>query len=572
MDNKLNYQQAKAVRGQSLRDVIADELVRGKGFGSAITGAIGLKTQARIKGIKEKFDPLNIVKFLTFGSRLGPALYGRLFGRSQKDIEYFAGRAKPIGRKDKKLTKDGTDGEEDTAGMKTVLKQILTFMKKTHEQDMLLREEENNLKESNKLNDEKRHKELLKALGAVGTQQPTAKAVPVKEKESGFLQNIMQEVEDTVQGIKDKIQKTINDLEERIKGFTEKLEGFKEKLGALAGLEILSWMPKKIVGGVAIFASFAYLSGYLMKLFQDLITDDTNKRIAEFARKGDIDRVRAAIQSKNRLEDWSVVGMYGATQPDPDEAGTEMKVEDAIKKQADLGFPEAIKALARMDAEKQSKKDEYIKNLNLPADKPLNNAQERDAELYSLGVIDIKGGYNPSDEERKFYQDFMRNFKNWAKDDPGEKERNEFFKNAAKERLLQNWRMLTAPGHVTEDDKMVQKMFEVMKENPFGPWNFDKTIPGYNGYLKRKDERQKQSQSALETVNKLAELDKKQQEANDLKNSISDREMMVGKNTTAQPTMVSSVKKQGTQNQNIPMPLSRLIEQSYVVATESSFA
>ena len=565
MDNKLNYQQAKAVRGQSLKDVIADELVRGKGFGSAITGAIGLKTQARIKGIKEKFDPLNIVKFLTFGSRLGPALYGRLFGRSQKDIEYFAGRAKPIGRKDKKLTKDGTDGEEDTAGMKTVLKQILTFMKKTHEQDMLLREEENNLKESNKLNDEKRHKELLKALGAVGTQQPTAKAVPVKEKESGFLQNIMQEVEDSVQGIKDKIQKTINDLEERIKGFTE-------KLAALAGLEVLSWMPKQIVGGVAIFASFAFLSGYLMKLFQDLITDDTNKRIDEFARKGDIDRTRAAIQSKNRLEDWSVMAMYGATQPDYDEAGTEMKTRDAIKKQADLGHPEAIKALERMDAEKQSKKEEYIKNLNLPADKPLNNAQERDAELYSLGMIDKNGGYNPSDEERKFYQDFMRNFKNWAKDAPGEKERDEFFKNAAKERLLQNWRMLTAPGADTEDDVMVKKMFEVIKENPLGPWHFDKTIPGYNEYLKRKDERQKQPQSALETVIKLAELDKKQQEANNLKNSISDKEMMVGKNTTAQPTMVSSVKKQGTQNQNIPMPLSRLIEQSYVVATESSFA
>jgi hypothetical protein len=565
MDNKLNYQQARTVRKQSLRDVIADELIRGRGFGSAVTGAIGLKTQARIKGIKEKFDPLNIVKFLTFGSRLGPALYGKLFGRSKKDIEYFTGRAKPIGRKDQKLNKDGTDDEEDTAGMKTVLKQILTFMKKTHEQDVLLREEENNLKESNKLNDEKRHKELLKALGAVGTQQPTAKAVPVKEKESGFLQNIMQEVEDTVQGIKDKIQKTIDDLEERIKGFTE-------KLGALAGLEALSWMPKQIVGGVAIFASFVALSGFLMKLFQDLISADTNRRIDEFARKGDIDRTRAAIQSRNRLEDWSAMAINGGTQPDYDEAGTEMKTRDEIKKQADLGFPEAIKALARMDAEKQSKKDEYIKSLNLPADKPLNNAQERDAELYSLGMIDIKGGYNPSDEERKFYQDFMRNFKNWAKDAPGEKERDEFFKNAAKERLLQNWRMLTAPGHVTEDDIMVQKMFEVMKQNPFGPWNFDKTIPGYNEYLKRKDERQKQSQSALETVNKLAELDQKQQEANDLKNSISDKEMVVGKNTTAQPTMVSSVKKQGTQNQNIPMPLSRLIEQSYVVATESSFA
>ena len=67
MANNLNYQQARVIRGQSLKDVIADELIRGKGFGSALKGAVGLKMQARMKGIKEKFDPLNIVKFLTFG-------------------------------------------------------------------------------------------------------------------------------------------------------------------------------------------------------------------------------------------------------------------------------------------------------------------------------------------------------------------------------------------------------------------------------------------------------------------------------------------------------------------------
>jgi hypothetical protein len=117
MDNQLNYQQAKSVRNRSIKDLIADELIRGKGLGGAIGGAIGLKSQARMKGIKEKFDPLNIVKFLTFGSRLGPALYGKLFGRSRKDIEYFTGRASPIGERKKKITGLSGQGEgEDTVG------------------------------------------------------------------------------------------------------------------------------------------------------------------------------------------------------------------------------------------------------------------------------------------------------------------------------------------------------------------------------------------------------------------------------------------------------------------------
>ena len=563
MDNKLNYQQARTVRKQSLRDVIADELIRGKGFGSAVTGAIGLKTQARIKGIKEKFDPLNIVKFLTFGSRLGPALYGKLFGRSKKDIEYFTGRAKPIGRKDQKLNKDGTDDEEDTAGMKAVLKQILTFMKKSHEQDVLLREEENNFKESNKLNDEKRHKELLKALGVVGTQQPTA--IPVKEKKNGFLDDLVESIDNTVKGIKDKIEETIKSLEEKVKNFTDKIDD-------LILDKIKKFMAIGLLGDLLVFASLVAFEAYLFKKFQDLITADTDRRIDEFAKKGDIARTEAAIQSKNRLEDWSPLAINGGSQPDYDEAGTAAKVKNALQKQADLGSLEAKKALEKMDAEKQSKKDEYIKNLNLPANTPLNNAQNRDAELYSLGMIDLKGGYNPSDEERKFYQEFIKNFRNWKKPLPGEEEKNEFMKNAAKEHLIQIWRNLTAPGADTEDDVMAKKMFEVIKQNPLGPWYFDKNIPEYNEYFKKKAERSKQSpQSAVEIVQDLAALDQKQQEANDLKNSVAKKELN-GTNTTTQPTVVSSARKQEKPNENIPMPLSRMIESSYMIAVSNSYA
>jgi hypothetical protein len=46
------------------------------------------------------------------------------------------------------------------SGMKDVLNQILKFLEKSHEKDMILREKENNLRESVKLDDERRHNDL----------------------------------------------------------------------------------------------------------------------------------------------------------------------------------------------------------------------------------------------------------------------------------------------------------------------------------------------------------------------------------------------------------------------------
>lgn len=264
--NELNYQQARIVRKQSLRDVIADELIRGKGLGSAITGAIGLKTQARVKGIKAKFDPLNLVKFLTFGSRLGPALYGKLFGRSQKDVEYFTGRAKPIGRGRQKLVKDDVDGDENTSGMKTILKQILTFLQKTHEHDMTMREEENNLKESNNLADEKRHKELLKALGVKTTDEPTATPVEKEKENDGFLSGLMNSIRGIIKGITDKIVNIKKDFEKAMEAFKDfkMIKEFAQtvKKAWPALIAILEWFTKPFGAallGITALAAFLLL-------------------------------------------------------------------------------------------------------------------------------------------------------------------------------------------------------------------------------------------------------------------------------------------------------------------------
>ena len=278
MDTKLNYQQAKQVRERSIKDLIADELIRGKGVGGAIKGAFGLRTQAKIKGIKEKFDPLNIVKFLTFGSRLGPALYGKLFGRSRKDIEYFTGRASAIGERKKKIT--GLSGEgEDTGGMKEVLNQILTYMQKTHEDDMILREKENNLRESAKLADDRRHKDLLKALGAGGQ---TGIAQKIKDKGNDFLSGIMN---------------IINGLKQQIQSFIDDFKNIKNILTGFNWLSKLSWL--RYATNPYVLATMLITAG-LFKIYNN------KKEIEEAASQGDVEKLKGYFSNSGGSDEADV--------------------------------------------------------------------------------------------------------------------------------------------------------------------------------------------------------------------------------------------------------------------------
>ena len=175
----MSYQQARRLRGQSLSSIYADELIQGQGYLAGAKGAIGLKTKATIKGLKEKFDPLNIAKALTGGSRLGPALLGKYTGRSRKDIEYFAGRARPIGSQTAtKIGKDPHAGGDQT-GMSEVLNKILELQQRTYDNIKEQREKKNNFQEERNLEAQKRHNELIKALTGVGPgkKEPTAEKI-----------------------------------------------------------------------------------------------------------------------------------------------------------------------------------------------------------------------------------------------------------------------------------------------------------------------------------------------------------------------------------------------------------
>jgi hypothetical protein len=169
MADKMTYQEARRIRNKdySLGSLITQNIRRtDMGAGAAIKEAfrekfdIGTRTKAKITGIKEKFDPLNIAKFLTFGSNVAPALLGRLTGRSKADIANFTGgRAKPY----ESATKIGRL-DSDASGLNEILDKIYTFMKNNQEDDIRHQQLQNNRREEEMSEEAIRHQKLLAAL------------------------------------------------------------------------------------------------------------------------------------------------------------------------------------------------------------------------------------------------------------------------------------------------------------------------------------------------------------------------------------------------------------------------
>jgi hypothetical protein len=84
----MDYQNASRIRKSSFGTLLSQQ---SGGFGQSFKSAISQKTKARMMGIKETFDPLNIAKKLTGGSNWAPAMLGKMFGVDKKRIDYFSG-------------------------------------------------------------------------------------------------------------------------------------------------------------------------------------------------------------------------------------------------------------------------------------------------------------------------------------------------------------------------------------------------------------------------------------------------------------------------------------------------
>lgn len=154
----MEYADAKKIRSQSFGTMLAEHE---GGVGSSIKAAISQKTKAKMTGLQEKFDPMNIAKFMTGGSNWAPALLGKLTNRKQSSIDYFSGVKRKKGTAEKLGPVGGGSGGGDFLG---ILQSIEGLLHTTREEDKLKAEEENNLAETKEIEKARRHKELIEAI------------------------------------------------------------------------------------------------------------------------------------------------------------------------------------------------------------------------------------------------------------------------------------------------------------------------------------------------------------------------------------------------------------------------
>jgi hypothetical protein len=186
----MSYQEAKKIRSKSFGDIMARKLSEGQGIGSSFGATLSEKSAAKMKGIKEKFDLMNMAKFMTGGSNLAPAIVGRLTGRSAADIKYFSGV------KDKKndtVTKleDGSGGFAANNQMIESLLEIYNLLKDTEEEKKKAKEEASQFAEESALekeaNKERRHKELMEAI----TGKPYQTATKIEPDSESILTSFL---------------------------------------------------------------------------------------------------------------------------------------------------------------------------------------------------------------------------------------------------------------------------------------------------------------------------------------------------------------------------------------------
>lgn len=83
---QMQLRKTQMEQGASMADVAAEHLASGGGLAGAAKAAVGLK----VGQFKHKFDPLNLIKKITGGSKLAVALAGKVMGRSEKSVRSFA--------------------------------------------------------------------------------------------------------------------------------------------------------------------------------------------------------------------------------------------------------------------------------------------------------------------------------------------------------------------------------------------------------------------------------------------------------------------------------------------------
>ena len=178
----MDYQQAAKIRKKSFGTLLAEHE---GGLGQSLKAAISQKTKARMEGIKEKFDPLNIAKKLTGGSNWAPAMLGKMFGVDKKRVDYFSGvKSKNTASLQSSESLNSPEVVECLGYIYKSLKQSISDRHQAEKED-----KESKQKEEDIEND--RNEELVKAL--TGRRKKKQKKEPYRDEKGRFAKKPTEE-------------------------------------------------------------------------------------------------------------------------------------------------------------------------------------------------------------------------------------------------------------------------------------------------------------------------------------------------------------------------------------------
>ena len=165
----MDYQTARRVRGNSIKQLTIQNLVNGRGIIGSVKGAIGSKAKSYATKQIEKFDPLNWLSM--FNLPLFTAFVGRYTGRKANTIKYFLAKQNNRKREKAHYTKISPGrATKLRVGDSTadILAKMFNLMQKDHDEAIKRMELDAEHSQQRNEEEEKRHQELLKAIAMAG--------------------------------------------------------------------------------------------------------------------------------------------------------------------------------------------------------------------------------------------------------------------------------------------------------------------------------------------------------------------------------------------------------------------
>jgi len=168
----MDYEEAEGIRKKSFGSLLANQE---GGLGTSLKKTLSLKSKAKMTGIKEFFDPMNMAKKLTGGGNLAPALIGKLFKRDQKSMERFAGATKKtVSDSPEQAIEENESSAIQTLGL--IYKELVRTKEDKRLQDELEKNQKEGIDKLREDEDTRRNKEIIEALKGKGLTRKQKKA------------------------------------------------------------------------------------------------------------------------------------------------------------------------------------------------------------------------------------------------------------------------------------------------------------------------------------------------------------------------------------------------------------